>query len=219
MENIHLTNKAIVVGTVSSVQFSHKVRDEAFYTAFIETKRLSNVTDLIPIIISEKLYDIDSLEEKFVQVSGEFRSFDYHENNKTYLKLFVFVKNITALDKTLIDTKTQNTNYVMLNGHVCKDVIYRQTPLGKDVADVIIAVNRPYGNSDYIPCICWKEGAKIASTLKVGDEITITGRIQSRYYTKQVNQNEIEKRIVFEISVYEINTSHKNNKEKGDSLC
>ena len=131
-------------------------------------------------------------------VSGQFRSYNKHEEHKNHLVLSVFVREVAFVEEEMDGAKTNN---IMLDGYICKQPIYRKTPLGREIADLLLAVNRPYGKSDYIPCICWGRNARYASNFEVGEHVQIFGRIQSREYVKKLTETETEKRIAYEVSV------------------
>ena len=134
----------------------------------------------------------------YAVVNGQFRSYNRHEESRNRLVLSVFAREIEILEEP---TEEVRPNYIFLDGFVCKPPIYRKTPLGREIADVLLAVNRPYGKSDYIPCICWGRNARFAEGFRVGEHIQIWGRIQSREYQKKINENEFEKRVAYEVSV------------------
>ena len=184
---------------VSGFQFSHEVFGEEFYMVDIATKRLSGCIDRIPLMVSERLINTEKdYTGQLIHVTGQFRSYNRHEEKKNRLVLSVFVRELEFLDK--IDTHEQ-TNEIFLDGYICKEPIYRKTPLGREIADVLLAVNRSYGKSDYIPCICWGRNARFASGFQVGSHIQMHGRIQSREYVKRLNEEETEHRIAYEVSV------------------
>ena len=131
-------------------------------------------------------------------VSGQFRSYNRHDEQKNRLVLSVFVREVSFIEEELDGAKTNN---IFLDGYMCKLPVYRKTPLGREIADLLLAVNRPYGKSDYIPCICWGRNARFASTFEVGEHVQIMGRIQSREYIKKLTETETEKRIAYEVSV------------------
>ena len=133
-----------------------------------------------------------------VAVNGQFRSYNRHEERKNRLVLSVFAREIAFVDEV---EESAKSNQIYLDGYICKEPIYRKTPLGREIADVLLAVNRPYGKSDYIPCICWGRNARYANQFKVGERCAIWGRIQSREYMKKLSEDEIEKRVAFEVSV------------------
>ncbi|MCI8514365.1 MAG: single-stranded DNA-binding protein [Lachnospiraceae bacterium] len=196
MEN----NKVTVIGEViSGFTFSHEVFGEGFYMTELLVNRLSNQADVIPLMVSERLMDISGdYIGTVLEASGQFRSYNRHEGSRNKLVLSVFVREVNFLESFDDYTKT---NQIYLDGYVCKDPIYRKTPLGREIADLLVAVNRPYGKSDYIPCIAWGRNARYASGFEVGSRIRIWGRVQSREYTKKLNEAECEKRVAYEVSV------------------
>lgn len=184
---------------VSEFQFSHEVFGEGFYMVELAVNRLSNYSDYIPLMISERLIDTEQdYTGQLIRVSGQFRSYNRHEERKNRLVLSVFVRELEFLDE--ID-ENEKTNQIFLDGYICKEPIYRKTPLGREIADVLLAVNRSYGKSDYIPCICWGRNARYASAFEVGGHVLIWGRIQSREYMKRIGENETQKRTAYEVSV------------------
>lgn len=184
---------------VSEFQFSHEVFGEGFYMVELAVNRLSNYSDYIPLMISERLIDTEQdYTGQLIRVSGQFRSYNRHEEKKNRLVLSVFVRELEFLDE--ID-ENEKTNQIFLDGYICKEPIYRKTPLGREIADVLLAVNRSYGKSDYIPCICWGRNARYASAFEVGGHVLIWGRIQSREYMKRIGENETQKRTAYEVSV------------------
>lgn len=193
-------NQVSIAGEViSDFTFSHEVFGEGFYIVEVKVARLSNSYDIIPVMVSERLTDVkQDRKGKFVEVLGQFRSYNRHEENRNKLVLSVFAREIKFTDELSDNVKP---NHIFLDGFVCKQPIYRKTPLGREIADVLLAVNRPYGKSDYIPCICWGRNARFAETFSVGGHVQIWGRIQSREYQKKVSETEFEKRIAYEVSV------------------
>lgn len=184
---------------VSEFQFSHEVFGEGFYMVELAVNRLSNYSDYIPLMISERLIDTEQdYTGQLIRVSGQFRSYNRHEEKKNRLVLSVFVRELEFLDE--ID-ENEKTNQIFLDGYICKEPIYRKTPLGREIADVLLAVNRSYGKSDYIPCICWGRNARYASAFTVGGHVLLWGRIQSREYMKRIGENQTERRIAYEVSV------------------
>lgn len=198
-DNIVKNNQVFIIGEiVSGFTFSHSVFGEDFYMMDVMVKRLSDSVDIIPIMISERLVNIrEDHIGKHVQIAGQFRSYNYHEETKHKLKLSVFVREIHFSEDGMEGLKN---NHIYLDGYVCKLPVYRKTPLGRELADLLIAVNRPYGKSDYIPCICWGRNARFASGFEVGNHIQIWGRIQSREYLKRIGEKEIIKKMVYEVS-------------------
>ena len=183
----------------SAFTYSHEVFGEGFYMADVLVKRLSSSEDRIPLMISERLIDVSKdYTGEFIKVSGQFRSYNRHEEQRNRLVLSVFVREVEFIEEELDGAKT---NHILLEGYICKKPIYRKTPLGREIADLLLAVNRPYGKSDYIPCICWGRNARFASGFAVGEHVQILGRIQSREYVKKLSETETQKRIAYEVSV------------------
>ena len=193
-------NQVIMAGEiVSEFVFSHEVFGEGFYMLEISARRLSNSYDVIPLMISERLIDVTrDYRGETIAVSGQFRSYNRHEEKKNRLVLSVFVRELEFVEE---EPESSRTNQIFLEGYICKMPVYRKTPLGREIADLLVAVNRPYGKSDYIPCICWGRNARYASGFEVGAHIQLWGRIQSREYTKKISEEEIERRIAYEVSV------------------
>lgn len=196
MEN----NKATVIGeVVSGFQFSHEIFGEGFYVLELLVHRLSEQSDTIPLMISERLIDVTAdYRGMTMEANGQFRSYNRHEGNRNRLVLSVFVREFQFLEEF---TDYTRTNQIFLDGYVCKPPVYRKTPLGREIADLLLAVNRPYGKSDYIPCIAWGRNARYASGFEIGSHVRIWGRVQSREYTKRISEEESEKRIAYEVSI------------------
>ncbi len=199
-EKIIENNRVIVIGKIiSEFTFSHEVFGEGFYTVNISVNRLSDQVDIIPLLVSERLINVkESYIGRTVEAAGQFRSYNRHDGVKNKLVLSVFVREIMFREEFTDYTKT---NQIYLDGFICKAPIYRKTPLGREIADLLVAVNRPYGKSDYIPCIAWGRNARFASGFEIGTHIRLWGRIQSREYSKKFGENEIEKRVAYEISI------------------
>ena len=193
-------NQVTIMGKVATeFSFSHEVFGEGFYMVEVEVKRLSSSEDRIPLMISERLIDVtQDYTGEYIMVHGQFRSYNRHEEQKNRLVLSVFVREISFMEEEPDGTKT---NSIWLDGYICKEPIYRKTPLGREIADLLLAVNRPYGKSDYIPCICWGRNARYASGFEVGEHVQVLGRIQSREYVKRISDTETEKRVAYEVSV------------------
>ena len=193
-------NQVTVMGEiVSDFCFSHEIFGEGFYLVDMKVKRLSESYDIIPVMVSERLMDVNGdYKGMFVCVNGQFRSYNRHEERKNRLVLSVFAREIEFVDAV---EESSKTNQIYLDGYICKEPIYRKTPLGREIADILLAVNRPYGKSDYIPCICWGRNARYAEHFQVGERCAVWGRIQSREYMKKLSETEVEKRIAFEVSV------------------
>ena len=201
LDKVFTNNQVTIAGeVVSEFTFSHEVYGEHFYIVNIAVCRLSNSYDVIPVMVSERLIDVTSDYRGCVlQVSGQFRSYNRHEENRNRLVLSVFAREAVLASQE--DEDEQNPNHIFLDGYVCKHPVYRKTPLGREIADVLLAVNRPYGKSDYIPCICWGRNARFADKFEVGSHIQIWGRIQSREYQKKIAEDQYEKRVAYEVSV------------------
>lgn len=193
-------NQVTIMGEVASpFTYSHEVFGEGFYMVDVLVRRLSNSEDRIPLMISERLMDVtQDYTGEFIMVSGQFRSYNRHEELKNRLVLSVFVREVEFIEEEMDGAKT---NSILLEGYICKKPIYRKTPLGREIADLLLAVNRPYGKSDYIPCICWGRNARYASGFEVGEHVQILGRIQSRDYVKKISETETETRTAYEVSV------------------
>lgn len=193
-------NQVQIMGEiVSQFTFSHQVFGEGFYLVDVCVKRLSESEDIIPVMISERLVDVtQDYEGEYILVTGQFRSYNRHEEKKNRLVLSVFAREITFVEE---EDDSVKSNQIYLDGYICKPPVYRKTPLGREIADLLIAVNRPYGKSDYIPCICWGRNARYASAFAVGGHVLVWGRIQSREYMKRLNEAESEKRVAYEVSV------------------
>lgn len=193
-------NYLVLIGKIiSDKTFSHEIYGESFYVFNLEVPRLSGNEDIIPITISERLIaNFDLTIGRKVVIEGQFRSYNSYENEKNRLVLTVFAKDI-------IDYKEEQeenvSNEVVLNGYVCKKPIYRKTPFGREISDILLAVNRAYNKSDYIPCIAWGRNARFCQNLEVGAQIKIVGRVQSRSYEKKHEDGTVETRIAYEVSV------------------
>ncbi len=183
-----------------NLEFSHEIFGEKFYSTKIKINRLSDFYDVLPITISERLLQgIDLEEEKNVNIIGQLRSYNKNDGERNKLVLTVFVREIKPMEE---DSKDPNSIY--LDGYICKQPIYRKTPLGREITDLLVAINRPYNKSDYIPSIIWGRNAKFARNLKVGDRVQMWGRVQSRFYEKKIDENNILKKVAYEVSVSKI---------------
>lgn len=198
METKIENNQVTISGEiVSDFEFSHEVFGEKFYTAQLSTKRESGTADTVVIMISDRLIDVSvDWSGQLVKASGQFRSYNRHEGGRNRLILSVFVREIDTLEVT------DDINKIFLDGYICKEPIYRKTPFNREIADLLLAVNRPYGKSDYIHCICWGRNARFAERLEVGARLRIEGRIQSREYFKKISEDEYETRTAYEVSIY-----------------
>lgn len=193
-------NQVTVMGEiVSDFSYSHEIFGEGFYMVDVKVQRLSESFDIIPVMVSERLIDVHGdYKGMLICVNGQFRSYNRHEERRNRLVLSVFAREVEFIDSL---EESAKSNMIFLDGYICKEPIYRKTPLGREIADLLLAVNRPYGKSDYIPCICWGRNARYASTFKVGERCSIWGRIQSREYMKKLDEENVERRVAFEVSV------------------
>ncbi|MBE5884507.1 MAG: single-stranded DNA-binding protein [Lachnospiraceae bacterium] len=193
-------NQVTVMGEiVSEFSYSHEIFGEGFYMVDVKCQRLSDSFDIIPVMVSERLLDVSSnYIGALICINGQFRSYNRHEERKNRLVLSVFAREVEFIEEM---EESSKTNQIYLDGYICKEPIYRKTPLGREIADLLLAVNRPYGKSDYIPCICWGRNARYASNFKVGERCAIWGRIQSREYMKKLDEENVERRVAFEVSV------------------
>lgn len=200
MENTIVTNNSVRIGGVinSEFVFSHEIYGEKFYKVFVEVERLSELKDNLPVIISERLLNIDQLKEgTYVEIEGQFRSYNDLTETKSRLILSVFAKKVETKSKE----EVSKLNDIVLEGFICKKPVYRKTPLGREISDLLVAVNRSYKKSDYIPCILWGRNAKFSDSLEVGTKVKIEGRVQARNYEKKLANGEILKNVAYEVSV------------------
>lgn len=203
-ENNNLT---LVGKVVSEKRFSHEIYGEKFYMFDIEIPRLSDIKDIIPVTISERLIDDSKLVIGVkVLIRGQFRSYNSYENEKNKLILTVFAKDIVFEEELSEEEKEsirkqQLSNEVVLVGYICKKPVYRQTPFGREIADVLIAVNRAYSKSDYIPAIAWGRTARFCQNMETGTEVRVVGRVQSRTYEKKYEDGTVETKIAYELSI------------------
>lgn len=202
-DNNHLT----LVGKVTSdKRFSHEIYGEKFYIFDLSVPRLSGNADVIPVTISERLL---TTQDVFIgaklQIDGQFRSYNSYDNEKNKLILTVFVKDVQFLEENQEEEEEARrdvvSNEVILDGYICKKPIYRKTPFGREISDILLAVNRAYNKSDYIPCIAWGRNARFCENVAVGTEVRIVGRVQSREYEKKHEDGTVEKKVAYEASV------------------
>lgn len=209
-------NHLVLVGKVTSEKrFSHEIYGEKFYIFDMEVPRLSDTTDIIPVTASERIINDDLLTigNKLI-IKGQFRSYNSYENEKNKLILTVFAKDVITEDRLteeeLEETK-RTSNEVTLVGYICKPPIYRQTPFGREIADILLAVNRAYNKSDYIPSIAWGRNARFCQNLPTGTEVKIVGRVQSRNYEKKHEDGTIENRVAYEVSIASLQVVNQND--------
>ena len=203
-----INNQVTLIGEITTnFKFSHKVRGEGFYTAMIANERTSGWKDIIPVMVSERIMDVkENWIGKSIKVIGQFRSYNWREEEKSRLILSVFAREVGVSPEDVIST-ANDKNEILLDGHICKQPIYRKTPLGREIADILLAVNRPYGKTDYLPTIFWGRNARFVSTLPVGQRLKVDGRIQSRTYIKQISKEETEERTAYEVSASKVEVS------------
>ena len=220
--NILENNSLVLVGKITDEKkFSHEIYGEKFYSFNLSVPRLSGNADVIPITISERLFKEDELVvDKKVRVKGQFRSYNSYEKEKNRLILTVFAKDIEFLENQedeVTASKEFLSNEVVLVGYICKPPIYRQTPFGREIADILLAVNRAYNKSDYIPCIAWGRNARFCSKMDVGTEVRLIGRVQSRNYEKKHEDGTVEPRIAYEVSIASLELVNKDENENTEN--
>jgi single-stranded DNA-binding protein len=210
-------NQIRLAGTVvSDKTFSHEVYGEGFYSFDLEVPRLSDTSDIIPVIVSERLLSgFDFYVGQKVVIDGQYRSYNNMVNEKNKLVLTVFVKEIRL---QVEEDQNQNSNEIILNGFICKKPIYRTTPFGREIADILLAVNRAYNKSDYIPCIAWGRNARFCQNLEVGQSVKVFGRIQSRQYEKKLEDGSSEIRRAYEVSVSKMELDKAENSQKDENI-
>ena len=192
-------NQATVIGTIEDeFKLNHEIYAEKFYTFTVNIPRLSGTSDSVRVMISERLImDSDYKKGDKVEITGQFRSYNSYENGDNRLVLTVFAKDICHFE----DDESKNPNTLYLNGFICKQPVYRTTPFGREITDILLAVNRSYNKSDYIPIIAWGRNARFAKNLNVGDNVKIWGRIQSRNYQKRISEEEVITKTAYEVSI------------------
>ena len=199
MDNNLSNNQAIIIGTIEDeFVFNHEIYAEKFYTFTVKVPRLSGASDNVRVMVSERLImDGEYCIGDMIEVTGQFRSYNSYENGDNRLVLTVFAKDICHFD----EEESKNPNTLFLNGFICKEPVYRTTPFGREITDILLAVNRSYNKSDYIPIIAWGRNARFAKNLHVGDNVKIWGRIQSRTYQKRINEEETITKTAYEVSI------------------
>jgi len=215
-DNINVNNEVQLTGYVDSdLSFSHEIYAESFYSFVMRVPRLSDICDYINITVSERLIQsMDFQKGACVTVSGQFRSYNNYSDTGNRLILTVFARDIAFESDSDEAFKSDNPNYIYLNGFLCKKPVYRTTPFGREITDILIAVNRAYNKSDYIPCIAWGRNARYCSALEVGENIKVWGRIQSREYQKKISEDEVITKTAYEISISKMEVC---NDAKSDS--
>lgn len=211
MDNLMLNNKIYLEGTcVSGLEFSHEMYGEGFYVFRVAVNRLSDASDIIPVTISERLItDIEIKDGLELVIEGQLRSYNKFIDGSNRLILTVFARDIQPCIE-----KSKNPNQIFLNGYICKEPVYRTTPFGREISDILLAVNRPYNKSDYIPTISWGRNSRFCRTLKVGDNIKVWGRLQSRQYQKKLGESDLITKTAYEVSISKLELADEN----GDSI-
>lgn len=212
METFSNNNLVKIGGIISSdLEFSHEIFEEKFYKFYIDVERLSNLKDKLPIIVSERLIDTNNFAKgKLIYIEGQFRSYNQPIDGRNKLILSIFVKEIQELD---LDESIKSLNDATFVGYICKPPIYRKTPLGREIADILVAVNRSYKKSDYIPCILWGRNAKYCETLSVGAMVKLSGRIQAREYEKRLPDGSSRPMVAYEVSISKFGLVEENSEE------
>lgn len=211
-------NHIIMVGKVTSdKRFSHEIYGEKFYIFDLSVPRLSGNSDIIPITISERLMVNGELPiGTKITVEGQFRSYNSYGEGKNKLVLTVFAKNVTLLEDQENEVEARKdfiSNEVTLIGYICKKPVYRQTPFGREIADILVAVNRAYNKSDYIPCITWGRNARFCEDMPIGTELKLVGRVQSRPYEKKHEDGTVEARTAYEVSISSLEFVNKDEEQ------
>ncbi|MEG0371811.1 MAG: single-stranded DNA-binding protein [Clostridium sp.] len=211
-DNLLVTNKVYIEGKViSEVEFSHQMYGEGFYILKIEVPRLSDTVDILPVTVSERLISImDVKVGGFVSIDGQLRSYNKIVDGNNRLILTIFARDVKTISEI-----SKSPNQMFIDGYICKAPVYRTTPFGREITDILVAANRPYNKSDYIPVIAWGRNARFSSTLEIGSHIRIWGRIQSRLYEKKVSDEMVLSRVAYEVSI----TKMESVAEGDDSLC
>lgn len=203
LDEIMETNMVKLVGKIAGEKkFSHEMYGEGFYVIEIEVARLSNSVDILPVTVSERLLvNVDLNVGEYLIVRGQLRSYNRYIEDSNRLILTIFAKDVHNPDEEELGENLKSPNEIYLDGYICKKPIYRTTPFGREITDILLAVNRPYNKSDYIPSIAWGRNARFCENMLVGDHIILWGRIQSREYQKRDVEGEVEVRVAFEVSI------------------
>ena len=214
--NYEENNRLTLVGKVTSEKvFSHEIYGEKFYIFNLSVPRLSGSEDIIPITISERLLTNAELKiNDKISIDGQFRSYNSYQNEKSRLILTVFAKDVQFLpnqEEEITVGKDIVSNEVVLDGYLCKKPIYRKTPFGREISDILLAINRAYNKSDYIPCIAWGRNARFCENMPVGTEVKVVGRVQSRMYEKKHEDGSVEQKVAYEVSIGSLEIIEKND--------
>ncbi len=205
-------NTVSVVGKYyGGFEFSHKVYGEGFYNFKLIVPRLSDYSDILPVTVSERLIygtELESCRHNLV-IQGQLRSYNKFVDGSNRLILTIFARDLSILED---QEEVKNPNQIALDGYICKSPLYRTTPFGREITDILVAVNRSYGKSDYIPCIAWGRNARFSEKLRIGDRIRIWGRIQSREYQKKQYGGEVLNKVAYEVSISKMERVNENNR-------
>lgn len=206
MDNLMLNNKIYLEGTIASeLEFSHEMYGEGFYTFFVEVPRLSDAKDNLSVTVSERLIcKMDLKVGDQIIIEGQLRSYNKFIDGTNRLILTVFARSIEPCIE-----KSKNPNQIFLDGYICKRPVYRTTPFGREIADMLLAVNRAYNKSDYIPTIAWGRNSRFCESLEVGDNIKVWGRLQSREYEKRISDTQTIKKVAYEVSISKMERASK----------
>ncbi len=211
MQNVTQNNSVEIAGTVNGpLSFSHEVYGEGFYSFQLKVPRFSESCDMINVMVSERLiHNMELTEGDVLLINGQFRSYNKCEEKGSRLLLSVFARDLEKLQG-----EEPIKNNITLEGFICKPPVYRETPFGREISDILVAVNRQYNKSDYIPCIAWGRNARYAATLAVGEHVKLQGRIQSREYQKRVGEDSFVTRTAFEVSVSKLEVLNHSGKDE-----
>lgn len=206
------SNIILVGEVISEFKFDHNMYGELFYRVIIKVTRISGVADELPVVVSERIIDAnENYIGKYVYVEGQIRTYNVHKDGRSKLNIYGWADSFKIIDEEA-DYNRKENNKIELNGFICSKPIYRKTPSGREITDLIIAVNRSYGRSSYIPCISWGRNAVYMANLDAGTPIKVTGRFQSRLFNKKINETEVEQRTAYEVSI----TSFEVKKNEGE---
>lgn len=204
--NLLANNQAVVEGMIEGeVAFAYESRGRKYYTFFLSVSRLSSTSDILPVTIPDD-YNCFSLlhDGLYVRITGQFRSRNIFDGVKRRLILYLYAWNVDFPDAAENIAYGTDNNWIRLKGCICKPPVYRKTPLGREITDIIVAVNRSFRRSDYIPCICWGMSARQMASAEIGEQFFLEGRIQSRIYFKKISDTELENRTAYEVSVFRL---------------
>ncbi len=224
VEKVIDSNLSTIVGEViTELEFSHEMYGEGFYTFKMEIPRLSDYSDILPVTISERLLvNTDLKPGAHILIEGQLRSYNRYVNGSNRLLLTIFARDLHIPDEEELETLLRKPNELYLDGYICKAPVYRTTPFGREITDLLVAVNRPYNKSDYIPCIAWGRNARFCEKLKIGDHIKLWGRIQSRHYQKKLPNGSVLNKVAYEVSIskleYVKDDNNRDDKEYDEEL-